>query len=334
MTPPTASPQPSLAERIVPAGWCGLAVGVTFTASLLSGALLSSALPVVIGTSVTRAGMDVTGVGCVGLTLLAVLLSAARRLPVPARRDLESVRVTADRALVALAGAWLVLSLLGIAFRTADAFGRPLGQLSGAEVASYVTELAGGRGLVLAAACTAAVLCCAVLRLRDRALVQARIPLVAALLGLITPGVTGHSGTSADHEIAIMTIGAHIATAALWVGGLAAVLVLVARHRALLDAVLPRYSRLAGWCLAVVTLTGVLNALLRLGTWANLWVTDYGRILLAKTVCLLLLAVLGGLARRRLAAGRSPVLRWAGTEVAVMAATLGLAAALSQSAVA
>ena len=44
----------------------------------------------------------------------------------------------------------------------------------------------------------------------------------------------------------------------------------------------------------------------------------------------LLLAGLGGLARRRLAAGRSPVLRWAGYEVALMAVTLGLAAVLSQ----
>jgi putative copper resistance protein D len=41
---------------------------------------------------------------------------------------------------------------------------------------------------------------------------------------------------------------------------------------------------------------------------------------------------LGAVARRRLAAGRVPVLRWAGAEVAVMAATLGIAAALAQAA--
>jgi putative copper resistance protein D len=43
-------------------------------------------------------------------------------------------------------------------------------------------------------------------------------------------------------------------------------------------------------------------------------------------------AVLGATTRRRLMAGRTPVLRWAGVEVAVMAATLGIAAALAQSA--
>jgi putative copper resistance protein D len=330
MTPPTAGPR--TLDRLRPAGWAGLAVGAALAASVLTGTLATTTLPVLVGTSVTRSGMDVAGVACVGLTLLALLLPSARHVPGSALRDLERVRATADRALVPLAGAWLVLVLVGTMFRTADAFGRPLGRLSAGEIGSYVTELAGGRGLVLTALCTAALLACAVLRLRDRALVQVRVPLVAALLGLVTPAVTGHAGTHPDHELAIMTIGVHVVGAALWAGGLGAVLVLVARHRALLDAVLPRYSRLAGWCLAAVALTGLLTAVVRLGTWDALLGTRYGALVLAKTACLVLLGLLGALHRRRLAAGRAPVLRWAGAEVAVMAATLGIAAALSQSA--
>jgi putative copper resistance protein D len=106
----------------------------------------------------------------------------------------------------------------------------------------------------------------------------------------------------------------------------------VARHRALLEPVLPRFSRLAGWCLGAVTLTGLLTAVIRLGTWDAVISTRYGVLVIAKIACLVLLGLLGGIARRRLAAGRIPVLRWAGVEVAVMAATLGIAAALSQSA--
>jgi putative copper export protein len=231
-----------------------------------------------------------------------------------------------------VAGVWLVLVLVGIMFRTADAFGRPVEQLAAGDIGSFVTELAGGRGLLLTAVCTAALLVCAALRLRDRALVQARVPLVAALLGLVTPAVTGHAGTHPDHQLAIMSIGVHVVGAALWVGGLAVVLALVARHRALLDAVLPRFSRLAGWCLGAVTLTGLLTAVIRLGTWDAVVTTRYGVLVLAKITCLVLLGLLGGLHRRRLAAGRVPVLRWAGVEVGVMAATIGIAAALSQSA--
>jgi copper resistance protein D len=330
MTPPTAGPR-SL-DRLRPVGWAGLAVGAALTASVLTGALASTTLPVLVGTSVTRSGMDVAGVACVGLSLLALLLPAARHVPGSALRTLDQVRAVADRALVAVAGAWLVLVLVGIMFRTADAFGRPLGQLAAGEIGSFVTELAGGRGLALTAVCTAALLGCAAMRLRDRALVQARVPLVAALLGLVTPAVTGHAGTHPDHQLAIMSIGVHVVGAALWVGGLGVVLALVARHRALLDPVLPRFSRLAGWCLGAVTLTGLLTAVIRLGTWEAVVTTRYGVLVLAKIACLALLGLLGGIARRRLAAGRTPVLRWAGVEVAVMAATLGIAAALSQSA--
>jgi putative copper resistance protein D len=322
MTTPTAGPR-SL-DRLRPAGWAGLAVGSALAAGVLTGALASTTLPVLIGTSITRSGMDVAGVACVGLALIALLLPAARHVPGSALRTLDSVRATADRALVAVAGAWLVLVLVGIMFRTADAFGRPLGQLAAGEIGSFVTELAGGRGLLLTVACTAA--------LRDRALIQARVPLVAALLGLVTPAVTGHAGTHPDHQLAIMSIGVHVVGAALWVGGLAVVLALVARHRALLDPVLPRFSRLAGWCLGAVTLTGLLTAVIRLGTWDAVLTTRYGVLVLAKIACLVLLGLLGGIARRRLAAGHIPVLRWAGVEVAVMAATLGIAAALSQSA--
>jgi len=330
MTPPTAGSRSLDRLRLV--GWAGLAVGAALTASVLTGALAATTLPVLAGTSITRSGMDVAGVACVGLALLALLLPAARHVPGSALRTLDQVRGIADRALVAVAGAWLVLVLVGIMFRTADAFGRPLGRLAAGEIGSFVTELAGGRGLALTAVCTAALVVCAALRLRDRTLVQARVPLVAALLGLVTPAVTGHAGTHPDHQLAIMSIGVHVVGAALWVGGLAVVLVLVARHRALLDPVLPRFSRLAGWCLGAVTLTGLLTAVIRLGTWDAVVTTRYGVLVLVKIACLALLGLLGGITRRRLAAGRTPVLRWAGVEVAVMAATLGVAAALSQSA--
>lgn len=330
MTAPTTGPRQF--DRLRPVGWTGLAVGAAIASSLLTGALAISTLPVLIGTSVTRSGMDVVGVACVGLTLIAVLLPAARNVPGSARRDLERVLAIADRALVALAGVWLVLVLVGTMFRAADAFGRPLGRLSGREIGSFITELTGGRGLLLTAFLTAALLGFAALRLHDRVLVQARIPLVAALLGLITPAITGHAGAHPDHQLAIMAIGVHVVAAALWVGGLAVVLLLVARNRALLEAVLPRYSLLAGWCLLSVLLTGMLTAVIRLETWEALLSTRYGTLVIAKTACLVLLGILGGLARRRLAAGRAPVLRWAGIEVTVMAATLGIAAALSQAA--
>ena len=68
------------------------------------------------------------------------------------------------------------------------------------------------------------------------------------------------------------------------------------------------------------------------GSWAALFLTGYGALVIAKSGALVLLGGLGLLTRRRMAAGRVPVLRWAGFEVTLMAVTLGLAAALSQTA--
>jgi copper resistance protein D len=311
--------------RLTPALWAVLALATTVVAAVLAGALASTTLPALLGTGLTRAGADVAGITCVGLALVGLFL------PVGAP-EANRVRRRADRALVVVGGAWVVLALLGIAFRAADGYGRPVTSLTGPDVLVWTTNLAAGRGALLTVACAAAVLGCAVGRLRDPGLVPGRIVLVIALLGMLTPGVTGHASSSASHEVAVTTVALHVAAASLWVGGLAAILVLLGRRRELLVTALPRFSTLAGACLAVVTVSGVLTAQVRLGSWAALFFTGYGALVIAKAVALVLIGGLGLLTRRRMAAGRTPVLRWAGIEVTLMAVTLGLAAALSQAA--
>ena len=306
-----------------PALWALLAGVTTVVAAVLAGALGSTTLPALLGTSLTRAGADVAGIACVGLALVGVLL------PVGAP-EANRVRRRADRALVAVGGAWLVIALLGIAFRAADGYGRPVTALTGRDLLVWATNLAAGRGALLTVACAAAVLGCAIARLRDPNLVAVRIVLVIALLGMLTPGVTGHASSSASHEVAVTTVALHVAAASLWVGGLGALIVLLGRRRELLAVALPRFSTLAGACLAVVTVSGVLTAQVRLGSWAALFLTGYGALVIAKVGALVLLGGLGLLTRRRMAAGRMPVLRWAGIEIVLMAVTLGLAAALSQ----
>jgi len=308
-----------------PALWAVVAVVSTVVAAVLAGALAGTTLPALLGTGVTRAGGDVAGIACVGLALVGVLLPVG----VP---EANRVRRRADRALVAVGSAWLVLALLGIAFRAADGYGRPVTSLTGPDLLVWTTNLAAGRGALLTVACAAAVLGCAIARLRDPDLVAGRIVLVIALLGMLTPGVTGHASSSASHEVAVTTVALHVAAASLWVGGLGALLVLLGRRRELLATALPRFSTLAGACLAVVTVSGVLTAQVRLGSWAALFFTGYGALVIAKAGALVLLGGLGLLTRRRMAAGRVPVLRWAGIEVTLMAVTLGLAAALSQTA--
>jgi len=312
-----------------PAVWTVLALAVAVLAAVLTGGLTATPLSVLAGVAATRAGADVAGVACVGLGLAATLLPLGHSRP---PRELPGVLATTDRATVAAAGAWLAIVVLGLAFRTAEAFGRPVSGVGVAQVAAFTTQVAAGRGILLTAACAVATGACAAARLVRPDAVAPRIVLVCALLGVLTPAVTGHAGTAPDHQLAVVTVALHVAGAALWVGGLAAVLLLAAPRPRLLDAVLPRFSTLAGGCLAAVAISGVLNAALRLPSAAALVTSGYGLLVIAKAVCVTGLAGLGGLARRRLREGRLPVLRWAGAEVALMAVTLGLAAALTQAA--
>jgi copper resistance protein D len=315
-------------------GWYGLALAAAVVGVTLAGDALpwSSAT----GVTVARTTADVAGVVVVGLALLEVLLPAGDRRT-------EPVRERAVRWELAAAGGWLVAVLLAIVCGAAHAFGRPLTALGTGELVTWTTRLGAGQGMLLTTGAALLVVACAAVRARRPGRVPPRVVLAAALFAMITPAVTGHAGTAHAYQlVAVVGVGIHVAAAAAWVGGLGALLVLVAPRRGLLVAVLPRFSRLAAVCIGAVAVTGVLTALVRLPPalavvrWeagaALLMATGWGQLLVAKTAALAAIGCLGWLTRRRMAASRTPLLLWAGHEVALMAVALGLAAALTQAA--
>lgn len=135
----------------------------------------------------------------------------------------------------------------------------------------------------------------------------------------------------------MISVAVHAADAAAWIGGLGALMAVAGARRALLATALPRFSRLAGWCIAALATSGLLNAFIRLGSAHDLIGTGYGRILLAKTTLLLVLAALGAHLRRRIlpavAAHRPTSLRTiTAVELALMTVALALAAVLTNAA--
>ncbi|MCF7551888.1 copper resistance D family protein [Pseudonocardia sp. WMMC193] len=309
-------------ERFLPLVWALIAVGV----ALAAGALVAAG-GVTLAATGARGLTDAVAVACVGLGLVTVLVPTSAR-------DAAGLAVIrrGDRWTVPAAGLWLVAVLVSAVLRSAEAFGVSPAALTGGQVVAFGTRVAAGRGILLTALCALVVLGCAIARLRAPESVPGRVVLVAALLGALTPGVTGHTGTSPDHQFAVVTVALHVGAAALWVGGLAVLLVLIAPHRRLREKAIPRFSRIATVCVVGTGLTGIANAVLRLPTLGALVTSGYGALLLTKTGLIVLLALLGALARGRLQRGTLPVLRWAGIEVTVMAVTIGVAAALSQTA--
>ena len=121
-----------------------------------------------------------------------------------------------------------------------------------------------------------------------------------AVLLLPVPTVAGHALDPGRSWLEVPVDVLHVTAAALWIGGLFALVVVVPREgepSETLAAVVRRFSTLALASVVVVGLTGGVRALSELSAFSQLWTTDYGRVLLAKTAIFAVLVGLGALSR-------------------------------------
>ncbi|WP_344882911.1 cytochrome c oxidase assembly protein [Zhihengliuella alba] len=176
---------------------------------------------------------------------------------------------------------------------------------------------------------------------------------VLAMVGALPLSLIGHAGGSDDHWAAVNGMLLHLVGVCLWAGGIAVLACLAGRLDApapgrapaerqrpvLTGVVLSRFSWLATVAIGLVLLSGVVSALLRVQSFADL-ASPYGVVLLAKVALTVLLGVLGYLHRRRtipaLLAGRisaaAAAWRIVAVETIVMAAVFGLATVLGRTA--
>ncbi|WP_431932575.1 cytochrome c oxidase assembly protein [Micromonospora sp. RP3T] len=234
------------------------------------------------------------------------------------------------RAGLAAAG-WAVASLTLLVLTVSDLLGAPLDRLGAVSVVSFGVDITQGRSLLVQAGLAAVVAVAARVGVSRR---TAAVAAGLALVGLLPPALTGHAAGAGNHQIAVSSLALHVLAAALWAGGLAALLT-VRRSRHLPGAA-GRYSRLALACFVAVTVSGLANAAVRLGAVDQLWQSRYGWLVLGKLAALVLLGLLGAAHRTRalpgLAAGRRNAFAClAAGELVVFAATIGLAVALSRS---
>jgi copper transport protein len=117
----------------------------------------------------------------------------------------------------------------------------------------------------------------------------------AAVPLAFSPALGGHAAAAADSRgIAIAADGLHVLGAAGWLGGLACLLFVglpAAVHAAegrwrAVASLVSAFSPVALTCTGIVLLTGVVSVWLRLGAFAPLWTTGYGRVLLVKLALL------------------------------------------------
>ncbi len=234
------------------------------------------------------------------------------------------------------AGVWAVSALARVVFSGANTVGLSLSSESfGDQLGVYLSQIPSGRALLAIALLAGLTSVLALFVSTATGAVWASVPALAAV---VLQSLMGHASGSTSHELAVSAMFMHLVGAAVWIGALAVVAVL--RIRRTLDGqdlavTVARYSPIASWCFVLVAVSGVVNAVVRLGGWSGL-TTDYGVLVIAKTVLFLVLGALGWAHRTwvvgKLSVGTDRVAglfwRLVAAELILMGAVSGVAVAL------
>ncbi|MFI6999047.1 cytochrome c oxidase assembly protein [Nocardia sp. NPDC050175] len=287
------------------------------------GALTTYGLPAV------RALADLSAALTVGSLLFAAFLVPPQSNGLLDVGGYRAVRRASNFALI-----WACCAALLIPLTVSDTTGQPVGDTLRPEAlwrAIDQIELAGAwRTTVLFALIVA---------------VGARLALrwgwtpvlfAGAIVTMMPLALTGHSSSGGAHDLATNSLILHLVSAAVWVGGLFALLAHARRGGAHTDLAARRFSLTATIAFVTIGVSGVINSWVRV-PWDELLTTTYGKLVLAKATALIVLGLIGFVQRRAalpaLAANpkdRGALIRFAGVEVLVFAATMGLAVGLGR----
>jgi copper transport protein len=147
-----------------------------------------------------------------------------------------------------------------------------------------------------------------------------RVGLVVCAVGLaLTWTLTDHSRTGVQPWLGVPAATVHLLAMALWFGGLAALIAVPSARESL-----PRFSRLALGCFAVLGVTGIYLAWRQAGELGALPATEFGRLLLIKSGIVLAIVALAALSRRAVPRLARTVFAEVALGVVVLGVTAGL----------
>ncbi|MCF6778545.1 bifunctional copper resistance protein CopD/cytochrome c oxidase assembly protein [Corynebacterium sp. MC-21] len=229
---------------------------------------------------------------------------------------------------------WAVLALLLIPMSLSDVSGAPLSTtLSPAHWGEAIDQVSVARSWMWVAIFA---LITVVWSLGTRRWIFQMLFFAFSLVTLIPISLEGHSAAGGNHDYGVNSYLWHFVFCALWVGGLAAMIQHALRKGPHMDVIVKRYSFLALVSIIVLAISGVVNALLRIRV-DELLTSNYGRVITAKAVLLIVLGIFGFLHRRMTIPKleKDPSDRLAFSQIAiveliVMAATIGVAVSLSR----
>src|SRR5581483_1377631 len=159
-------------------------------------------------------------------------------------------------------------------------------------------------------------------------------PNVPRLLLLAAPTLSGHAlDPGQPRVLSVVADLGHLAAAAMWLGGLLALVYVVPRATedgAKRLAAARLFSTSALCAVVVLAATGLARALTELSVLSQIWSTSYGRALIVKTALFVPLLAVGWLNRSRLLGAFASLRRSATTEIVVIAGIVVAVAILTE----
>ncbi|OHU33641.1 cytochrome c oxidase assembly protein [Mycobacteroides chelonae] len=311
------------------AGLVAAAIGALSLAEALLATGLPNPGPVTsYGLPFVRAAAEIVAVVAVGAFLLTAFFVPPQSTGVLDVDGYRSLRVgtAASTALAVLSAVMVPLSISDVAGQPVSDFG--LGELW--TLAGEIETVNAWRWMAFIAA-GVAIASRVVLRWSWTPLL-----VVGSVATLMPLALVGHSATGGAHDLGTNSLIIHLVSAALWAGGLVALLIHALRGGGYLDVATRRFSTLALWCYVAIGLSGIINALIRVQL-SDLFTTRYGWLLVGKATALLVLGILGYLQRRSAITAlseepqnRRPLIRLAGMEAVIFAVTFGIAVGLGR----
>ncbi|MGW5635138.1 copper resistance CopC/CopD family protein [Streptomyces sp. NPDC003832] len=221
----------------------------------------------------------------------AVFLAVCRPSdPAPLRRPLLAGWWT-------LAAATCVLLLLRAPYETGE------GPAAALDADALTRTLTGRPGVVLLARLALLLLTAALLLRQSRrgwtwGRADACAGAVLAVGLALTWAASDHASAGLQVPVAMTSSVLHLLATAVWLGGLAALLLTLFRTPPPSPGTVTRFSRLAFASVTVLVVTGVYQSWRGLGSWTALTGSPYGRLLLLKLAVVALLLAAAALSRR------------------------------------
>ena len=281
---------------------------------------------VLVGLPIAKLIVNLSAATMIGSLAIALWAFASRE-----RAYFRSIDIAAASALVltlsaAATGLLTFLNVSATPFSLDNAFGNQLG--------FFFTSIELGQAWLITTLLAAfvSVLCLAVTNQTALFFVG-----LAAVGTLVPMALQGHAAGVSGHAMAITSMGLHLVFVSVWLGGVVTLILL----RGIIDTdrlatIVARFSTLAIIAFIVVAVSGVANAMVRIGTFDKLVGTPYGQLVLAKVAAMVVLGAFGfwqrGFLVKRMNGAAAQKMFWwfIAIELMVMSVAAGLAAGLAR----